>query len=313
MPCSIGFEMVALQYPFTNPQAICITQNHIQSQEQIDCCASYIASNNIEQADINTGNISFLEKCPNLKYLRIRPSCDAEKDFDFSPLYTMPEIRSLTVQNVYGQRNEYMGIIDYSKISGLIDLFIRVNKGVINFNKLEQLKSLRVSSFKGEKRDLSDLFISKELDTLEMIQCGIQSLNGIETSKKMQCLYLSNNRSLSNIYALSQVRRTLKTLRIVNCPKITDFSVLEELEGLELLELSGNNTLPSLKFLEKMKSLKTFIFSTNVEDGDLSLCMNLSYAHSLKHRKHYNIPAASLPKNHYYRGNEAIEEWRRLE
>ena len=41
---------------------------------------------------------------------------------------------------------------------------------------------------------LTDLFCSKELDTLRIVQCGISSLNGIDISNKMQCLYLHYNR-----------------------------------------------------------------------------------------------------------------------
>ena len=138
-------------------------------------------------------------------------------------------------------------------------------------------------------------------------------MEGIQKSKKIQCLYLHYNRSLNDISALKNVKKTLRALRIENCPKINDFSVLEELENLELLELSGNNELPSLSFLKTMKNLKTFIFSMNVKDGDLYPCLNLSYAYSEKNRKHYNLKDMDLPKGQYVRGNEAIEEWRRLE
>ncbi len=129
----------------------------------------------------------------------------------------------------------------------------------------------------------------------------------------MQCLYLHYNRSLKDISALSKVKKTLKALRIENCSKIEDFSVLAELENLELLELSGSNTLPSLSFIKSMKNLKTFVFNMNVEDGDLTPCLNLSYVYSEKNRKNYNLKDKDLPKNAYVRGNEDIEEWRRLE
>ena len=86
-----------------------------------------------------------------------------------------------------------------------------------------------------------------------------------------------------------------------------------ELENLELLELSGSNELPSLSFLKKMKRLKTFIFSMNVKDGDVTPCLGLSYVYSEKNRKHYNLKDIELPKGHYVRGNETIDEWRRLE
>ncbi len=112
---------------------------------------------------------------------------------------------------------------------------------------------------------------------------------------------------------MRKVRGTLKMLRIENCAKINDFSVLGELENLELLQLSGSNTLPNLDFLKTMRSLKTFIFNMNVLDGDLSPCLTLSYVHSGKDRKHYNLKDAVLPKDQYVRGNETIEPWRRLE
>ncbi|NLN03259.1 MAG: hypothetical protein GX166_00305 [Clostridiaceae bacterium] len=112
---------------------------------------------------------------------------------------------------------------------------------------------------------------------------------------------------------MRKVKKTLNALRIENCPKIEDFSVLGELENLELLELTGNNVLPNLDFLKSMKNLKTFIFSMNVLDGDLNPCLNLSYVYSGKDRKHFNLKDKDLPKSKYVRGEENIEDWRRLE
>ena len=89
--------------------------------------------------------------------------------------------------------------------------------------------------------------------------------------------------------------------------------MLGKLENLELLQLSGSNELPSLDFLKTMKNLKTFVFSVNVADGDLTLCRNLSYVYSERNRKHYNLKDSDMPRGVYVRGNEDIEEWRRLE
>ena len=85
------------------------------------------------------------------------------------------------------------------------------------------------------------------------------------------------------------MKKSLKALRIENCPKITDFSVLSELENLELLELTGRNVLTNLEFLKSMKNLNTFTFNMLVENGDLSPCLNLEYVYSEKDRKHYNL------------------------
>ena len=160
---------------------------------------------------------------------------------------------------------------------------------------------------------MSDAFTSSILDTLTVIQCNIKTLEGIQKSQKMQCLYLYYNRSLQDITALQKVKKTLRALRVENCPKIDDFSVLGELEDLELLELDGSNELSNLSFLKTMKNLKTFVFNMNVKNGDLSPCLDLSYVYSEKNRKHYNLKDTDLPKGQYVHGNETIEAWRRLE
>ena len=160
---------------------------------------------------------------------------------------------------------------------------------------------------------MSEAFNSAILDTLSIFQSKITTLEGIQKSQKLQCVYLYNNRSLQDISVLKKVKRTLRALRIENCPKIVDFSVLGELENLELLQLSGSNELDDISFLKTMKNLKTFIFNINVKDGDLSPCLNLSYVCSGKNRKHYNLKDKDLPKGKYIRGNETIEMWRRTE
>lgn len=303
-----GFEFTAIKYPFNLYDAIKITEEH-----EIEEYIKYINKHSIEYAEIVMPNLEVLKYCPQLKYLNIRPSYNALQDFDFSPLYTLPEVYMLNCINEYGPQCQYVVPIDYSRINGLKELSFSVNTGTLNYHKIMNLKSLSVGDFKGSKGDLTDLFCSAELDTLELRGCRISSLDGIEKSKKIQCLYISYNQSLKDISALGKVKRTLKALRIENCSKIEDFSVLEELENLELLELTGKNQLESLKFIKKMRRLKTFVFNMNILDGDLTPCLGLSYACSEKNRSHYNLKDKDLPKGEYVRGNEDIELWRRLE
>ena len=317
-----GYAFTALTYPFNVHDAIIIKCSGVSDceapQYDIPChtiedYVAFIKKMGIQKAVIILNNIEFIVMCPSLKFIKIVPSYQASALFNLTPLYEMPEIKLLDCQNRYGSREQYISEIDYSRIHGLIDLSVDVNPKTLNYNKVKTLKSLAAVSFKGENRDLTDLFCSKELDTLRLIQCGVYSLNGIEISRKIQCLYLDYNHSLSDISALSRVKGALKALRIVNCPKIQDFSVLGELENLELLELSGNNTLPNLDFLKTMKSLKTFTFNMNVLDGNLSPCLHLSYVYSAKNRKHYKLKDCELPKGKFTRGNENIEDWRKLE
>lgn len=314
-----GFTFTAITYPANVYDAIvvkypqdvpCFSSRIAGSPHSLKEQVEFINRYGIEKALIIAENIDFITMCPTLKHLRIIPADSSGDGFDYAPLYKMPQIKSLQCLTVYGFREEFSTCIDCARINGLEDIHI-ANRRYKHYNTLETLKGLGLSYY--EKRDISEAFSSSILDTLSIFQSKIITLDGIQKSQKMQCLYLYYNRSLQDISALRKVKKTLRALRIENCPKINDFSVLGELENLELLELSGSNELPSLRFLNKLKRLKTFIFSINVEDGDLAPCLNLSYVHSEKNRRHYNLKDTELPKAQYVRGNETIDEWRRLE
>lgn len=274
-------------------------------EEHID----FINANKIEKISINSESIDFITKCPSLKYFSITPTDNSDNNFDYSPLYDMPQVKSLGCSTRYGKREELSTSIDCSKLKGLESLFVNGN-GFKNFEQIHTLKSLKF--FYYDIYDLSDAFCSTILDTLSITKGKFSSLNGIEKSEKLQCLYLYYNHSLQDISALAKVKKSLKALHIENSSKISDFSVLGELENLEHLFLIGSNELPNLDFLKTMKNLKTFVFSMNVQNGDLSPCLNLSYVYCQKNRKHYNLKDKELPKGKYYRGNESIDEWRRL-
>lgn len=301
------YDAIVVKYP---QDVLCFSSRIKGSSHSLKEQVEFINRYRIEKALIIAENIDFITMCPTLKHLRIIPADSSINEFDYSPLYKMSQIKSLQCSTVYGFREEFSTCIDCAKINGLEDIHI-ANFRYKNFNTIETLKGLSLSNY--EKRDMSEAFSSSILDTLSVFQSKIITLEGIQKSQKMQCLYLYYNRSLQDISALKKVKRTLRALRIENCPKINDFSVLGELENLELLELSGRNELPSLSFLKKMKNLKTFIFNMNVKDGDLTPCLDLSYVYSEKNRKHYNLRDTELPKTQYVRGNETIEKWRRLE
>lgn len=302
-----GFEFTAIDYPFYVLDAIQIRTDIHSVEKYVD----FINKHEISKAYVISDNLGFITSCPSLKQLKIHPNYLSDKSFDFSPLYKHPQIKQLNCVNVVN--NKYIIPIDFSQIIGLEDLSFGFNKGCLNFNKIDTLKSMSVGGYVSPQKDLSDLFCSEKLDTLELRQCSEYSLNGIEASKNLTCLYIYYNRNLEDISALKSCAETLRTLRIQSCPKIKDFSVLSELKNIELLELTGSNELPDLSFIEQMPNLKTFVFNVNVKDGDLSPCLRLSYVYSEKNRKHYNLKDNALPKGECIRGNESIDEWRRLE
>lgn len=280
------------------------------SQRSLAEHIEYINKNKIESALVIANDLHFISKCPCLKYITAIPADNANHNFSFSPLYELKRVKRLTCYTAREGLKTGPFSVDYANFPNVESIHIS-GTGHKNFNQLKRLKNLGISGY--NKSDLTQMFSSPVLSTLTMINCKVKTLDGLQQSKKMQCLYLYYNRSLNDISALREVKNTLRALRIENCAKINDFSVLEELENLELLELSGSNELPSLNFIGKMKKLKTFVFSVNVKDGDLSPCLNLSYVYSSKNRKHYNLKDADLPKGRYVRGNETLPDWLRLE
>lgn len=262
-------------------------------------------------------SLDFLDRCPTVKHIKISPVSISEQIFDFSTIHRSSELISLHCINEFcflEKREMSRAVdIDCSKFSNLKYLSISANRGSTNYENLDALQTLVVGGYNNAEGNLKGMFSSKIVDTLQLNECGERSLDGIERSENMQCLYLLYNRKLEDISALAKVKSTLKALRIVNCAKIKDFSVLSELENLELLELWGSNSLPDLKFLNNLKKLKTFIFNVNILDGDLTPCLNLSYVYCGKLKRYYNLKDKDLPKGRYIRGNESIDEWRRLE
>lgn len=301
------FKFTSIDYPYNVLDAIIINKDF----HSINKYASFIREKKISKAHIISDSLDILTLCPFLNQLKIHPHFSSGTTFDFTPLYEHTCVKQLDCVNTIDPGIVYP--IDFSLVSGLEELGFGFNKGCVNYNKISTLKSLSVGGYFSPTHDLSNLFCSENLDTLELRQCRERSLNGIEISRNLSCLYIYHNRALEDISALKSCTKTLTALRIQNCPKIEDFSILEELENLELLQLSGSNKLPDLRFLEKMKNLKTFTFSMNVEDGDLSPCLRLSYVYSQKNHKHYNLKDKDMPKNEYIRGNDGIEEWRRME
>lgn len=282
-----------------------------QSTHSFDEHIKLINEQKIEKVIIFSDEIDFINQCAELKHVSIKPAEISGNGFDYSPLYSMKNLLSVSCTTEYGRILELKTKVDYSMMQSKLQKISVDGNGHMNFNQLPELRSLIVSSYNGVSLD--EYFRSSCLDTLNLTTCRIKNLDGIGKSQRMQCLYLAYNRSLSDISALRDVKDTLKLLRIENCAKIKDFSVLGELQQLELLDLSGTNEIENLAFLKSLPNLKFFVCSMNVLDGDLTPCLNIPYVYINRYRKHYNLDPKKFPRKLIARGNESIELWRRME
>ncbi len=256
----------------------------------------------LKKACIIAENIDFLVCCPSLEYLEIIPARTAREDFDYSPLYRMQKIRTLCVDTEYGDYDKQnITSIDYSRINGLEEITIR-GKGHKNYNKIDTVKTIQFYNHK--MTDLTVLKHCRSLKSLGFMNTGIKSVDGIEELKDLQLLDLDHERALSDMSSLFEVSQNLKVLSIECCPKIRDFSFLEKMRNLEFLTLNGSNKIPDLEFLKKMPKLKMFIFSMEVENGNLEPCLHIPYVSCNKNRKSYNLKDKDLPKKYDGKGFE---------
>lgn len=279
-----------------NPcNADCLTPRVAKSTRTLCEHIEYINKNKIDKAVIIAENIDFILSCPTLEYLEIIPSDTVTEPFDYSSLYSLPNLKWFRFSHSQCHSDENREQIDFGRLPNLDTLYLNAPEISDGLKELVKLKALNVSEYKG---DLSNLIFSKALEELDIVNCKIKTLDGISFAESLSSLGLSYNRQLCDISELAQVSKTLRILSINACPKITDFSVLTELSELEHLELLGNNKIPDLSFLSKMKKLKTFTFSFDVLDGNLSYCLQLPYASCLRGRKHYNLKDRDLPHNY---------------
>lgn len=256
---------------------------------------SLINNHKLEKATIIAEDIHFITQCPTLKYIEITPADSAKDNFDYSPLYKMPEIKYLMCKTRYGGIDEKKkSCIDYSRISGLKELWAD-GDGHLNVDRIEGLENLHISANK-IYTDLTSLSYIDTLRVLDFTSTKLTSLSGISKLKNLECLSLHYNRTLRDLSELSNVSSSLRTLCIDNCNNISDFSFLNDLVDLEELYLLGKNELKDLRFLGAMKKLNRFTFSMKISNGDLAPCLSVPYVCSLNDRRHYNIKDKDLPK-----------------
>lgn len=97
--------------------------------KDLDSHIKYINERRLEDAIVRVSDLSFLEQCPTLKHLIIKPPIGFEGEYDYSPLYRLSCIRELRCSAYYGKREEYISQVDYSKINGLEVIGIQVTSG----------------------------------------------------------------------------------------------------------------------------------------------------------------------------------------
>jgi len=112
------------------------------------------------------------------------------------------------------------------------------------------------------------------LETLELVQSPLSSLDGIEGFQSLRHLELAYMRVLQTLSALRTTK--LESLFCEACPKLNDYAVLGELKRLRNLRLNRCAEIQNLEFLGGLALLEEFRFvGTRVRDGNLTQVLRL--------------------------------------
>lgn len=163
---------------------------------------------------------------------------------------------------------------DFKKIAALEKLFVTLGEtglgplahftgvkffGIYNasesldLNPLKALRRVEYISLGGRVGDVSLLSKIKTLKKLDLYETKVASLATFKGLKQIEKLDLYGT-GVSDLTPLSGLK-ALKTLRLGNCPEVTDIHPLTSLTKLESLDLSHTGVV-DLSPVKKMKKLK---------------------------------------------------------
>lgn len=137
-----------------------------------------------------------------------------------------------------------------------------------------------------------------ELSNLELVQLPIQDLLGMKKLPSLMKCVIAYCSKLKDFRGL----RFCRLLQDLELDHVKGVSVedLSDLPNIRKLILSSVGTLPSIKFIDSLPTLKFLSFvGTNILDGDLTPCLRLDYAGTLN-KRHYNLKSDQLPRKGFF-------------
>lgn len=241
----------------------------------------------LKYAVVNSENISEIPKLLDDDESIRGLSISKQYGYGDSNLSVLQDIRSiewLAIVDEYGDLSDISNVydlinlehlqfssprdIDITRFNSLIEFRGRWPKDPAVLNDCTILKKLYLS--KGSKKNIAEEFSLLELESLELIQCQLESLQGLQYQLKLESLEIGYCAKLSNISQLKALRN-LKRVFFSRCKRVVDFSSLENTINLAQLSIAHCGSIQDLIFLEKLKELEILtFFGTQVTSNNLS-------------------------------------------
>jgi hypothetical protein len=219
---------------------------------------------------------------------------------DITPLYDLPNLRSLAVQGVERK-------IDFTRIPRIQKLALPWNAKL--FSSLLEcggLQDLGIDNFSG--KDFLPFARLKSLKNIGFAFTRLESFAGIEEFPELGRLSLGPINRLETLDHLEGCPR-LWYLQVEAAKKLRRIDAVSSLRCLQELCFTACPQIESIRAIEGLPALEYFglLQTTEVADGDLSALLKLPRLKhaSIRDRKNYNVKNDDLPKA-YRKANKVI-------
>jgi protein phosphatase 1 regulatory subunit 7 len=254
----------------------------IIDSDYIDECMRVYNQNHLDGVAITTShdyrlqNVDFLAEYPKIKHLSISDGIN-----DINAIHTLKSLESLIIS---GKNRK----IDFLHFPSLTELITDWSPHFLNMDKCAHLKRLSLYNYAPKTKDCLNISNVPWVKRLEITQSPIHTLNGLEKFDQLEEFELNYCSKLETLCCLEESKNTLVSLRFDHCKSIINHDYVIRLDHLNTLAYNDGGTMPSIKFIKKMTSLKDFMFvGTDVTDGDITPCIGLNYA-GFSNKKHFS-------------------------
>lgn len=211
-----------------------------------------------------TGDPAFLNDLPAFAGIVVTEPAS----FGIGAIPRPHELRFLTIASARSRG------IDFTGFCNLDHLGIHWHPADVLPNVNSTLTSLYLYGFKPKTKDLSSFPEFANLRTLELVQAGVTSLDGIERLGRLRELDVSYCKALATIAAL--VRTPVERVHFEVCGRIEDIPMLSQCPRIKSIRMSSCGNLQSLGFLKASKTIEEFRFvKMGVADGDMTPLLEL--------------------------------------
>lgn len=252
-------------------------------------CMDYYEKHHLDGIAISDGigyrlkDLNFLNDYPDLRGLVVNCS----EKFDLKHLKKLKSLRFLSIDDIDED-------VDFSEFSELEELKAHYHKKIKFFEKSPKMKRFYLRKYNSNSKSCVELPNFPNLDTLELIQSSITSLDGISKYPKLKNISFSYCPKLTDISAVSSL--SPEFLEFDRCKNISNHAVVENITSLKKLKFVNCGSTSSIKFIDNLSNLRTFCFGdTNVEDGNIEPCIRLNFAGFVS-KRHYSHTCEEIKK-----------------